>query len=68
MVENKNYFMEKWKEYLKSDNLLQRYKAKQFIEILKDAKKLEYFDLDMFFRIPNERTVFDGEKNNSEFA
>ncbi|KYH30785.1 hypothetical protein CLTEP_24940 [Clostridium tepidiprofundi DSM 19306] len=35
VLENKAYFMEKWKEGLKSDNVLVRYKSKQFIEILK---------------------------------
>ncbi|ADF99797.1 recombinase [Clostridium botulinum F str. 230613] len=38
MIENKDYFMEKWKEHLKSDNVLVRYKAKQFIGILKKCK------------------------------
>lgn len=54
--------MEKWKEGLKSDNLLKRYKARQFIEILKDAKIVEEFDVDMYFRIIEKMTVFDGKK------
>ncbi|WP_278320240.1 zinc ribbon domain-containing protein [Inediibacterium massiliense] len=33
MIENKDYFMEKWKKNLESDNVLVRYKAKQFIKI-----------------------------------
>lgn len=37
MIENKDYFMEKWKEHLKSDNVLVIYKAKQFMGILKNA-------------------------------
>lgn len=37
MIKNKDYFMEKWKERLKSDNLLQRYEAKQFMKIIEDA-------------------------------
>ncbi len=62
MIENKNYFMEKWKEHLKSDNLLQRYKAKQFMRIIENAEQIEEFDMDLFFRIIEKMTVFEGEK------
>ncbi|WP_245331584.1 recombinase family protein [Clostridium algifaecis] len=62
MIENKNYFMEKWKEHLKSDNLLQRYKAKQFMRIIENAEPIEEFDMDLFFRIIEKMTVFEGEK------
>jgi len=37
MIENKNYFMEKWKEETKSEDVLLRYKAKQFIKIIEKA-------------------------------
>lgn len=62
MVENKEYFMEKWKEGLKSENVLVRYRSKQFINILADADRLEDFDVDMFFRITEKITVFEGKK------
>ena len=62
MIENKDYFMEKWKEHLKSDNVLVRYKAKQFIGILKNAKPIKEFDENLFFKIVEKMTVFDGEK------
>jgi hypothetical protein len=62
MIENKNYFMEKWKEHLKSDNLLQRYKAKQFVRIIENAEPIEEFDMDLFFRIIEKMTVFEGQK------
>lgn len=62
MVENRNYFMEKWEEGLKSENFLVRYKAKQFMEILKNAEPIEEFDMDLFFSITEKMTVFDGEK------
>jgi len=62
MVENKEYFMEKWKKELKSENVLVRYKAKQFMGILADAGIVEDFDIDMYFRIIEKMTVFDGEK------
>ena len=62
IIENKDYFKEKWKKGLKSDNLLVRYKSKQFIEILEDTKPLEEFDMDLFFRIIEKITVFKEEK------
>lgn len=62
MIESKDYFMEKWKEHLKSDNVLVRYKAKQFIGILKNAKPIKEFDEDLFFKIVEKMTVFNGEK------
>ena len=62
MIENKDYFIEKWKQHAKSDNLLLRYKAKQFIEILNNAEPIEKFDMDLYFRIIEKMTVFQGEK------
>jgi len=55
-------FTEKWKNYLKSDNLLQRYKAKQFIEIISSSEIMKEFDMDLFFRIVEKMTVFEGKR------
>lgn len=49
MVENKNYFMEMLKKYLKSDNLLQKYKAKQFMRIKENTEIIGEFYMDLFF-------------------
>jgi len=54
--------MEKWKGGLKSENTLVRYKSKQFIEILENARPIEKFDMDLFFSIAQKMTVFGGEK------
>ncbi|WP_127837248.1 recombinase family protein [Clostridium prolinivorans] len=62
MVENKEHFIERWKKELNSENVLVRYRAKQFMGILKDAKIVDEFDVDMYFRIIEKMTVFDGEK------
>lgn len=62
MVENRDYFMEKWKEEMKGENFLVRYKAKQFIDILKNEEPIEEFDMDLFFSVTEKMTVFDGEK------
>ncbi|QNU66541.1 recombinase family protein [Ruminiclostridium herbifermentans] len=62
IVENKDYFMKKWKEHLQSDNPLQKYRAKQFINIIKDAESLEKFDIELYFSIIEKLTVFEEEK------
>ena len=56
LVENKDYFIGKWQEVLGSDNLLQRYRANKFIEIITDAKPITEFDVDRYFMLV--------EKNN----
>jgi len=61
MIENKDYFTEKWKQHLESDNLLQRYKSKQLIDMVENAEQIEEFDMDLFFKIIEKMTVFEGE-------
>ncbi|MFL0195721.1 recombinase [Clostridium sp. WILCCON 0269] len=43
MVENKYYFIEKWKEGLQGGNVLIRYKVKQSIRIIDKAKSIKNF-------------------------
>lgn len=62
MVENKEYFIDKWEEELNNENVLVRYRAKLFMGILANAEPIEEFDVDMYFRIIEKMTVFDGEK------
>lgn len=57
MVENKEYFIGKWQEGLKSDNLLKRYKSKQFIEIVLSRPKIDEFDIDLYFALVEKITV-----------
>jgi site-specific DNA recombinase len=47
---------------LKSGNLLLRYKAEHFIEILSNSESIERFDMDLYFRIVEKMVVFKGEK------
>ncbi|MDT8719450.1 hypothetical protein IAI10_22625 [Clostridium sp. 19966] len=42
--------------------MLQRYKAKQFMRIIENAEPIEEFDMDLFLRIIEKMTVFEGEK------
>lgn len=62
MIENKDYFIEKWKKALQSENVLVRYKSKQFIRIIENAKPITEFDIDLFLRIIEKMTVFEGKK------
>lgn len=60
MVEQKNYFISKWRAA--DGNLLVRYKAKQFIEILAEAEveAISKFDVDLYFALVEKITVYDG--------
>jgi len=60
MVQNKDYFIAKWHEKLERDNVLQRYKTKQFIEIISTAVTLSEFDTDLYFTLVDKITVYDG--------
>jgi site-specific DNA recombinase len=60
LIENKDYFMEKWQERLGSDNLLQRYKARQFIGIIMEAEPIIEFDIDLYFALVEKIMVYDG--------
>jgi len=60
MVENKAYFLEKWQERLDSDDLLKRYKAKQFIGVMAEAEVMVEFDVGLYFALVEKMTVFDG--------
>jgi DNA invertase Pin-like site-specific DNA recombinase/uncharacterized protein YdeI (YjbR/CyaY-like superfamily) len=62
IIENKDYFIEKWKVNLESENALVRYKAKQFIKIIEKAELIKEFDMDLFFRIVENMIVFEGQK------
>ncbi|WP_378954369.1 recombinase zinc beta ribbon domain-containing protein [Pelosinus sp. sgz500959] len=60
MVDNKAYFIEKWHESLENDNLLKRYKAKQFIQIITAAEPITEYDVELYFALVEKITVFDG--------
>lgn len=59
VVENKEHFMTKWKEQLESDDLLIKVTAKRFIGIIKNAKKTDGFNVDLFLKLGEKITVFD---------
>ena len=51
LVENKERFIEKWRKRLESENALVRYKAKQFIQVMKEAEPMNEFDIDLYFAL-----------------
>lgn len=53
-------FIGKWQKPLESDNVLVRYKAKQFIEILSIAKPITEYGIDLYFAVVEKMTVYDG--------
>jgi len=59
MVENKDYFIEKWQERLGDDNILRRYKAKQFIGIITEAEVVVEFDVGLYLALVEKMEVFD---------
>lgn len=62
MIENKDYFLEKWQEGLISENLLKRYKARQFIVIITEAWRMIEFDIDLYFALVDKVMAFDGRR------
>ena len=60
MVEQKEYFLEKWKGMRESDSSLQRYKAKQFAKIIADRGRIKEFDVELYFAL-TEKVVVHGE-------
>lgn len=62
MIENKDFFLDKWNEIIKIGNQLQKHKSKQFIEILNKTKPIKVFDEKLFFIFIEKITVYDGQK------
>jgi len=58
LVENKDYFIDKWKELRESDNSLRRYKAKQFSNIVTEPGQMSKFDIDLYFALTEKVVVY----------
>lgn len=57
LVENKEEFIEKWKT--EDGDELERYRAREFIEIIDRGELIEEFDIDLYFRMVEKMTVFE---------
>lgn len=60
LVENKEHFIEKWKD--EDGDELRRYRAREFIEILKIGVVIEDFDVDLYFKMIEKMVIFEDEK------
>jgi len=59
LVENKDYFFDKWKRLQESDKLLRRYKAKQFLRIITETGLISEFNIDLYFALTEKVVVYD---------
>lgn len=62
ILENNEYFIQKWGEKEKGENQFEKYKAKQFIEITKNAAPITTFDANLFFSLVEKMTIYKDEK------
>ena len=62
IVENKGHFMAKWEERLRTGNVLERYKARQFILIIADAGPIAEFDIDLYCAFVEKTKVMGRRK------
>ena len=49
--------MGKWRGMLESDNALVRYNARQFIEMIAEADRVDEFDVDLYFALTEKVVV-----------
>ena len=54
--------MAKWKERLKNDKSLRRYKARQFRKIISEVAPITEFETDLYNALIEKLIVFDGRK------
>ena len=59
MIENKDYFLDKWKGMRESDNTLQHFKTKQFSKIITETEKINEFDIDLYFALTEKIVIHD---------
>lgn len=57
IVVNKDYFMKKWMEKIKSENISEKVTVKRFISIFQVAGSIEKFDSDLYFKLIEKITV-----------
>ena len=62
IIENRDYFIKKWRECLDDENVLKKYKARQFIKIFERAQKIEKFDVDLYYKVIEKIVIYQGNK------
>lgn len=59
VVENKADFLGKWKEEVKSEDLLLAYRAQDFTRIIGDAQPMEKMETDFMLRVLDYIKVYE---------
>jgi len=62
IVENREHFIEKWRTGMKSENVLVRYKAGEFIKLFEEAEVIQDFDIDLYYKVIEKITVYLGNR------
>lgn len=60
LIENKEEFIKKW--ISEDGDELERYRGREFIEILKIGVVIEDFDVDLYFKMIEKMVIFEDEK------
>lgn len=59
ILENKEYFLPKWEDQEKSEDMLKTYRAKDFLMLTQGRRKSEKVDKDFTLRTLNYISVFE---------
>lgn len=59
ILENRDYFWQKWEKQKESENLLEVYRAVDFQELVKGGKPLEKMETDFMLRVLDHIKVFE---------
>ena len=59
LVENRESFLEQWKQQMQGEDLLAGYRAEKFVEYTKDAKLLKEMDTDFMLKTLDHIKVFE---------
>ncbi|WP_054750413.1 recombinase family protein, partial [Ruminiclostridium josui] len=62
VLENSEYFMDKWGEQVNRGDILKRVTAKRLVDIFKDAEPLEQFDIELYFKLVEKITVYEDSR------
>jgi len=57
IVENIDYFMEKWKGQIEGEDILRIVTVKRFIANFQTAQPIEWFDTELYFKLVEKITV-----------
>ncbi|PYG84963.1 DNA invertase Pin-like site-specific DNA recombinase [Ruminiclostridium sufflavum DSM 19573] len=59
ILENKDYFMNKWEKQIKSEDILERVTAKRFIDIFRGVNPIQRFDAGLYFKLVEKIIVYE---------